>query len=276
MVPKLLVMERSSSSAHYPAPLSKAVDSVNVDPASEDDLLVLGDLPCDSFLAIEALRAQFPLPGPPLLLKSQVYNILKDRTAVDRELDQLRRQNTIRMFKLLSGKDDYALLPTAEYVSLAYAAKEALLTKKGETEPDSVFDRFVTRLLPACYDVSVSKAQLQQYLVLDPKLKLNESDITLLVNAGLLILRGIDTFWFSIPSIGPSLKSCIQGRQEIITRLKRQKWRELLLKDLEKKKLRSSELGVQFHLKDLLGQGTLESLPTTVGNLIRLVDKEAK
>lgn len=41
--------------------------------------------------------------------------------------------------------------------------------------------------------------------------------------------------------------------------------------DLEKKKLRSLELGLTFHVKDLLGLGVFESVSTEKGTLIKLV-----
>jgi len=50
----------------------------------------------------------------------------------------------------------------------------------------------------------------------------------MLVNSGLLISREVDTFWFSMPDAGVFLKNCVQGRKEILSILKRQKWKELL------------------------------------------------
>ena len=56
--------------------------------------LSVTDLPGDALAALHLLRAQFPqLPGrpvAPLVLRSQVYSIVRDRTAADRELDELR------------------------------------------------------------------------------------------------------------------------------------------------------------------------------------------
>lgn len=63
----------------------------NAEDADEDDL---GELPNDTLAAVLALRAQFPSGWsrdvPPLVLKSQIYSIVKDRTIVDRQLDELR------------------------------------------------------------------------------------------------------------------------------------------------------------------------------------------
>ena len=58
------------------------------------DEVVGAEVPGDTLAALQLLRAQFPqLPGrpvAPLVLRSQVYSVVRDRTAVDRELDELR------------------------------------------------------------------------------------------------------------------------------------------------------------------------------------------
>lgn len=41
---------------------------------------------------------------PPIILKSQLYTILADRTAVDREVEELRRCGRLRLFKLAHGE----------------------------------------------------------------------------------------------------------------------------------------------------------------------------
>ena len=63
----------------------------NVDEDDEDDFR---DAPNDTLAAVLLLKAQFPkLQGrevAPLVLRSQIYSIVKDRTIVDRQLDELR------------------------------------------------------------------------------------------------------------------------------------------------------------------------------------------
>ena len=69
-------------------------DGVSADSADAPEGLLVMDLPGDALAALHLLRAQFPpLPGrpvAPLVLRSQVYSIVRDRTAADRELDELR------------------------------------------------------------------------------------------------------------------------------------------------------------------------------------------
>jgi hypothetical protein len=40
---------------------------------------------------------------PPIILKSQLYTVLADKTAVDRDVEQLRQQGRARLFKLAIG-----------------------------------------------------------------------------------------------------------------------------------------------------------------------------
>ncbi len=52
------------------------------------------DLPNDTLAALLLLRSHFPMvwnrDTAPLVLRSQIYSIVKDRTVVDRQLDELR------------------------------------------------------------------------------------------------------------------------------------------------------------------------------------------
>jgi hypothetical protein len=41
---------------------------------------------------------------PPIILKSQLYTVLADKTAVDRDVEQLRQQGRARLFKLAIGE----------------------------------------------------------------------------------------------------------------------------------------------------------------------------
>ena len=41
---------------------------------------------------------------PPIVLKSQVYTVLTDKTAADKDLEQLRQSQRVRVFKLAIGE----------------------------------------------------------------------------------------------------------------------------------------------------------------------------
>lgn len=80
-------------------------------------------VPTDVEVALISLRHDFyKSPAcmglPPVALRSHLYSVLKDHTAVDREVDELRLQNKVRLFKLVTGRcdsDPKHLTPLLQY-----------------------------------------------------------------------------------------------------------------------------------------------------------------
>lgn len=62
----------------------------------------------------------------------------------------------------------------------------------------------------------------------------------------------------------------IQGRNEVLSLLKRKRYKEMMLAALEKKRLRFSPLDMRFHLRDLIGSGHLKIVQTPTGLIIRV------
>ncbi|XP_024539080.1 serine/threonine-protein kinase 19 [Selaginella moellendorffii] len=124
----------------------------------------------------------------------------------------LKQQQVVRMFKLNSGRDDFAVMLLEDYVSqvVASLSQVSLLSRGGKT---------------------------------------TDKQISVLINAGFL------------------------GRKEVTQLLRKRQSKEALLSVLEKRKLRSSSLGMRFHLRDLLGSSVLVSVETTSGALIRLAKR---
>eukprot|EP00240_Pyramimonas_obovata_P014518 CAMPEP_0118940676 /NCGR_PEP_ID=MMETSP1169-20130426/32016_1 /TAXON_ID=36882 /ORGANISM="Pyramimonas obovata, Strain CCMP722" /LENGTH=188 /DNA_ID=CAMNT_0006885229 /DNA_START=74 /DNA_END=637 /DNA_ORIENTATION=+ len=82
--------------------------------------------PSDTEVALEVLKSQFPkLQGEvvPLLLKTQIYSMVKNRTDVDRTLNSLRQKYVLRLFKLPTGADDYAVVFTRDYIEMVAGCK---------------------------------------------------------------------------------------------------------------------------------------------------------
>ena len=61
------------------------------------------EIPDDALVALQLLRTQFPqTPAAgmyPVALVSQIYSLVKNRTAVDRELDKAMRRQELRLFR---------------------------------------------------------------------------------------------------------------------------------------------------------------------------------
>ena len=62
----------------------------------------------------------------------------------------------------------------------------------------------------------------------------------------------------------------IQGRKELISLLKRTKYKEMMMTSLQKKRLRFSSLDMRFHIRDLIGSGYLRTVQSPTGLLVQL------
>ncbi|KAJ0956919.1 putative non-specific serine/threonine protein kinase [Helianthus annuus] len=224
----------------------------------------------DTMVALQMMRAQFPridkVSVEPFILQSQLYSSVKDRTQVDRELESLRREKVLRVFKLNTGQDDHALMFMEDYLKQMKRAVKSMETKK-----QGVFEWFEVHVIHSKPEPCIGHQELLSLLSLGGKVK--DEDISLLINAGLLTRQLIDSemYWFAIPNIGSVLKGLTQGRKELLSLLNRKKYKEMMLAILEKKRLRLSPLDIRFHLRDLLGSGHLKTIQVPSGLVIRVV-----
>ena len=79
-----------------------------------------------------------------------------------------------------------------------------------------------------------------------------------------------EMFWLAVPGWGLLLQHLLKGRKEIVSAVKRTRFKEVLRHALEKRRLRYSKLSMQFHVRDALGAGLLVRHDTTSGQLLRL------
>lgn len=61
-----------------------------------------------------------------------------------------------------------------------------------------------------------------------------------------------------------------QGRNELLSVLRRKKYKEMMMSCLEKKHLRFSPLDMRFHIRDLIGSGQLKTVETPSGLIVRV------
>ncbi|XP_076960973.1 uncharacterized protein LOC143637474 isoform X2 [Bidens hawaiensis] len=227
----------------------------------------------DTMVALRMMCAQFPhndkFTVEPFILQSQLYSSVKDRTQVDRELESLRREKVLRVFKLNTGQDDHALMFMEDYLKQMKRAVKRMETKKEGVL--AVFEWFEAHVINNKPEPCIGHQELCSLLSIGGRVK--DEDISLLINAGLLTRQLIDCdmYWFAIPNIGSMLKGITQGRKELMSLLNRKKHKEMMLAILEKKRLRLSPLDMRFHLRDLLGSGHLKTIQTPTGLVIRVV-----
>lgn len=72
------------------------------------------------------------------------------------------------------------------------------------------------------------------------------------------------------PAARPSSIATCLLLPRTVQALQRRQYTEIPERDLEKRKLQRSLLGVRFHVRDMLGSGALLRLQTTVGPVLRL------
>ncbi|CAK7346379.1 unnamed protein product [Dovyalis caffra] len=245
-----------------------------VETSETDQTLSLGDSLTfsDTLVALRIMRAQFPhidkVSIQPFILRSQLYSSVKDRTQVDRELESLRREKLLRIFKLNTGQDDHAVMFVDDYlIQIDRVVKRMEEKKQRNLE---VFMWFKTHVIDNKQDPSIDHQEL--CLLLSHGGKVKDEHISLLINAGLLTRQLIDPnmYWFAIPNIGSVLKGLSQGRKELISLLNRRRYKEMMLAPLEKMRLRQSLLDMRFHLRDLIGSGHLKTVNTPTGLLVRI------
>ncbi|XP_041006121.1 serine/threonine-protein kinase 19 homolog [Juglans microcarpa x Juglans regia] len=226
----------------------------------------------DTLVALRMMRAQFPhiekVAIQPFVLRSQLYSSVKDRTQVDRELECLRREKVVRIFKLNTGQDDHAVMFQDDYLNQIERVVKRLGEKKqGDLE---VFKWFRTHVVDAKLESSIEHQELHTLLSLGGKVK--DGHISLLINAGLFTRQLIDPnmYWFAIPNIGSVLKGLSQGRKEVLSFLNRRRYKEMMSTSMEKKRLRLSPLDMRFHLRDLIGSGHLKTIQTSTGLVVQV------
>ena len=253
--------------------------------ASEADLDELAsDLPSDTLATVLLLRNRFPkaLPVCPIVIKSHIYSIVSDRTAVDRQLEQLNRNNKVQIVKLASGRVDYGVLVWEDYCSVVSALKEG----KGE-DKQRLLDWFLDRVVSQTTHCYVSDYELEShvrsFLSSDSSAESDEEArdncVAFLVQSGLLRrkLSVHGGYLFSVPNAGIFVKKLCEGRKRLATMVKRRKRGEILQWDLEKMKLpKATTLGMTYQLRDAIGSGLFDQVETTCGPLLRLTHEKEK
>ena len=232
--------------------------------AEDTDLdCLLSQLPSDTLATIIMLRNKFPrkIPTCPLVIKSHVYSVIKDRTDVDRQLEELNRNNKIQIIKLSSDYgNDYGIALWEDYSAVVNACKN-----DKASEECKIIDWFLEGLVSQMSHCYVSDYQLELELreflrSIDKDADTYDEYITLFMRSGLLNRR-ISVhggYWISVPNVGVFVKSLNAGRKRLAGVVKRRKRNEMLLWDLEKMKLPG--LGMRYLVRDAIGSGMFQQV----------------
>ncbi|EFA78702.1 putative protein serine/threonine kinase [Heterostelium album PN500] len=216
---------------------------------------------------------------PPLLLNSILYYEVRDNSFVDKNM-----KGFVRVFKLMTGSNDYCIVRTRDYIAKIESLKvkettaatttptsTTTNTSKQPTTPttlshNEILDRFINLLIPKFTDTSIFGTKLQMIMELTSQQL--EHAITILVQCSILLLNGDSNYLFAIPSSGLFITDLVKGRKELLSIISKQKYKEMLLTDLNKRKLKTSNMSISLLLKDLKNSNQLKSTMTTAGELI--------
>ncbi|XP_050534848.1 serine/threonine-protein kinase 19-like [Daktulosphaira vitifoliae] len=229
----------------------------------EDDSIVANTIPNDTEVAIRYIKSLLPvavklnLMHPPVIYVHQLYDIINNKALVKKHLDELQNKCKIQQFTVDTSDYPSAILLYEDFVAYTFKLyPENKCVKK-----------FLNNILPTLKSFGVEKNVLRQ------KLKLQHHEITELINCGLLLIRNQESYWISFPSSGKFIKKFNEGRKYIIQIIKRQKFQEILEKNLEVRcskvpKLR--DFGYKYFLHDIKGSEDVKTINTTSGHLLRI------
>ena len=274
----------SSSSSTATAAATAASTATAATAASEysddeDDLQALRRATqiSDTHAAIRSLLSDFPAEGGlspfSVVLKHQIYTIVTNRSSVEKELDHLIQEKVVRRFDSATGRSECFICLNDDYVKYMTEWSSAEHTKKN---PLATLIQTFCDLALLNKSISITRADLE--------LELGTTDIDdlvrLLTSQGFLTIQtqrlNVECYLFSIPLIGRVVKNVLMGRKEILGVLKRKKFRELLQSKLLALPLKTSCMRTSSIIRDLVGNGTVISTPTTSGPLIRMKSYEKK
>eukprot|EP01135_Chromosphaera_perkinsii_P000272 Nk52_evm41s62 gene=Nk52_evmTU41s62 len=184
---------------------------------------------------------------PPIVMKHQLYCILKDRTIADRQLNDLKEKGVVRVYTFGFSNDEMAVVLSedlGEHIRCKIAAASEYLPQK---EVLSI-ERFVKNVMEGEHrEDTIGKNVIMR------KYGFSDQEVTTLIRFGLLTMRDLHSFWLAIPGMGSFRKHYINGRTEILKMIDKAKYHEMLFKDLKVKKLKNSKLSTEYHMYDVIG-----------------------
>ena len=220
---------------------------------ADDDLACV---PSDVVAALRLLQAQFPRtsPGcaslPTVLLLTQLYSLVADRTVVDRETHALVASGTLRVLRLTTGHDERGFLFADDYAALVDAATSA---PSYDADAAAVLQAFKSAVLPACTGATLALKRLEAVLAdAAPASCPRDAQLRVVMTHGFLVRGEVASqsqppvLYFTAPQLGAFQRSLIAGRAAILRFLARKPQRRALRSEVEALKLRACILPVRF------------------------------
>ena len=260
----------------------------------------------DTQLAIESLKQRnlcFNLSNGPcggvssrIVLRHMLDDVLdlgrdSARSTIERELSSLcsSSRNLFRKIHLLIDNSIFGntvgIISTKEYLIEAKNALTMLVRDDDMTNAVNIFESILSRFC----SLSVSHEDLIQHIkehMYNLKKDRNykekgtaagaENLIENFLSAKLLMQRRdkkglmMLSYWFAVPGIGQFVTYLTEGRSEIVLQIKRSRYKEIKRDSVERSSMRKSNLGGEFHVRDLLSRNLIVVKKTACGEFLRL------
>jgi hypothetical protein len=219
------------------------------------------------------VRSTFQAVCPLFVLKTLLYEALVvgidgkkeySATEVDIGIEKLK-ENDVVVALYLPSMGDFALLETEEYISVI----NRVLLKVDDPKLKKAGRFLLDELIGKQHGPTI---QL-------PKGSNRGEQLDILVKQEFLLriptgsnAPAVDVFGLKVPGSGQLVRSAVEGRTELASKIRRKKHGEMLVSKIRKEvKLKKSSLGLEWHIADLVGSGLVHVVPTTVGPLLRLL-----
>jgi hypothetical protein len=225
------------------------------------DALACDSVPSDVVAALRLLQAQFPrhLPTcaslPPVLLLTQLYSLVADRTAVDKETHALVASGTLRVLRLTTGSDERGFLFAEDYAALVDTAAAACAH---DTDAAAVLHAFKCAVLPACTGATAALGRVEAALADAAPCSPPDAQLRVVMTHGFMVRGEVASraqppvLYFTAPQMGAFQRSLLAGRAAILRFLARKPQRRALRAAVEALKLRACILPVRCALGSVL------------------------
>lgn len=219
----------------------------------------------DTKTAIDYLLKFFPKQGlslPPVIYVHQIYSLIKNRTKVDLDLDELRQSNEIKLFKFDCRSEDTILCKSDIFID--YIEKLYLAQNDGKKDNLIIIRKFVDTFLRKSTELYINKRDLVSY-------KFSDSNISVLIQHGLLNIKDSSSWWFSIPNIGSFRRITLDARQIIDSIIRKKRYNELNVDELRARNINKLKIfGLFFHCYDLIGKDAVIRIDSPMGFILKL------
>ncbi|CAH8572626.1 unnamed protein product [Schistosoma guineensis] len=212
---------------------------------------------CD---ALEYLFSLYPSMnsknlGRPIVLKSQLYTLVNNRNKVESQLSDMQTSQRIRLLNIDDQIDDsVGIMKSDDFVNSF---------RDFSIDESKILERFAEFTSQKYHYLSLCKRVASE--------NFSDNEISILIQNGALTIKSENSWYISTPYLGAFIRAYKAGQRGLLTIIKKTRFKELLLSEIFHRNLgKGACLGHMYHLLAHLGAGTLNSIQTSSGLLIRM------